>query len=271
MPEDLYYFLQDQNLAYNPFCNKQENDESLDSLKKILFVSGVSRSGTSALVDVLNTHNKILIGQERYWNIINDNKISKSLFLKSRFLDIKPGDTHQYGNILYKEPADIINDSKLLDRFDNATYIGDKFPNLYIHFTKLFSILPNAKHIYIVRNPFSVLESYHVRSQDSYIEGMKNWNASVSLVANLPKQTLSNFFIVQYEKIFENIKSITLLFESLKLTPPPEKLTSVYVEQYKVLNNKKVDRKEHIRSHVSLNADWESYRKIIKLSITSLK
>ncbi len=63
-------------------------------MSKILFVSGVGRSGTSALVNVLNTHPEILMGQERFFWTIRNNTISTAHFAKERFLDVREEDTH---------------------------------------------------------------------------------------------------------------------------------------------------------------------------------
>ena len=64
-----------------------------------LFLSGTARAGTSALVNILNQHNHIMMGQERYFNKFRNDSIRQAHFKKERFLDIREGDTHAKGGL----------------------------------------------------------------------------------------------------------------------------------------------------------------------------
>ncbi|MGR3378667.1 sulfotransferase [Salipiger abyssi] len=127
-------------------------------MENILFVSGVSRAGTSALVNMLNAHEGMAIGQERYHAKISKGAIKPHHFKHERFVDVRrPEDTHAKGGLH-------IGDAK--NRVRSANYIGDKYPRLYLHFDYIFETFPNAKHLYILRNPISVVESFEARNKN---------------------------------------------------------------------------------------------------------
>jgi len=50
---------------------------------KYLFVAGCPRSGTTALVKILNSHDQIILGMERFKYV---NKITPNHFTKTNFL-----------------------------------------------------------------------------------------------------------------------------------------------------------------------------------------
>lgn len=234
-------------------------------MKDILFVSGVGRSGTSALVNVLNTHPNLLIGQERFFWTIRKNLITPEHFEKDRFLDIRDEDTHNKSGLRGK-PED------LADRYDRATYIGDKFPSLFRHFDRIFDIFPNARHLYIVRNPLSVLESYDVRHKNpddswnlTYQDGMDAWNESVRKVSRLSQALLSKFTIVQYEDLYGSTTAINRMFERLGLPPVADEKLQTFIHKFASLNDKPVPRRDDLRLYVARNADWDSYKRLCDL------
>lgn len=230
-------------------------------MKQILFVSGTGRSGTSALVNVLNSHPKMLIGQERFFWKFRREEISPELFEKVRFLDVRrPEDTHNHAGLKQIGEAPSV-------RFDNAIYIGDKFPSLFRHFDYILPMFPDAKHLYIVRNPLSVIESYDVRYQDpsdswslTWKDGMDAWNESVRKVARLPDQNMKNFLLIEYEELFKSVDRLNALFRQLKLDPLDNEKLQSFVAKFEALNNKAVIRRDDLRLYVSRNADWDAYK-----------
>jgi len=229
-------------------------------MKKILLLSGTARAGTSSLVEVLNLHNHILMGQERYYYPFQNNTIRAADFEKDRFLDVREGDTHRQGGLKPRnvEPA---------RRYDNAIYIGDKFPPLFRHLPHVFGQFPDAQHIYILRNPLSVVESYDARFRDpddnwnlDWRAGLKAWNDSVRTVAALPEERLARFLFVQYEEIFASPKALNALFTRLGLSNLEEERLAPFTTRFRKLSEQSVPRREDLRVAVSREADWESYR-----------
>lgn len=232
----------------------------VDSMKEKLFVSGVARSGTSALVNVLNCSPGFLIGMERFFFLIKREQISGAHFRRQRFLSVEEGDCHGKG-LTMEDPA---------VAFGRARYIGDKFPLLYQNFDYIFDTFPEAHHIYIVRNPLSVMESYDARKRDAKDTwkktgqvGLEEWNESVRKVALLPADRLKNFYFVQYENFFADTGLMNLLFRSFGLDPVKEARLEPFCEKFKELNERPVARDDDMRQHVARNAEWEAYRHLL--------
>ena len=229
-------------------------------MKKILLLSGTARAGTSSLVNILNLHNHILMGQDRYYYPFQNNTIRAGDFEKDRFLDVREGDTHPQGGLKPRnvEPA---------RRYDNAVYIGDKFAPLFRHLGHVFEQFPDAQHIYILRNPLSVVESYDARFRDpednwnlDWRAGLKAWNDSVRTVAALTEERLARFLFVQYEEIFASPKALNALFTRLGLSNLEEERLAPFTTRFRNLSEQSVARREDLRVAVAREADWDSYR-----------
>lgn len=226
----------------------------------ILFLSGTARAGTSALINILNQHNHVLLGQERYFNKFRQNSITRAHFEQKRFLDLRDGDTHEHGGLFVASPR---------QRFETAVYTGDKYPPMFRHLDYVLEEFPNARHIYILRNPLSVVESYEARFQNpdddwhqNWRAGLEAWNDSVARVATLPPEKLQNFLFVQYEEIYNSPRAINALFTRLGLSNlEPERLRP-FVEKFAKLNKTLVPRRDDIRVRVAQDANWEAYKSL---------
>lgn len=234
--------------------------------KKILFVSGLARSGTSAMVKVLNRNPDFLIGQERYFFLVKRETITPAEFERDRFLTFQTGDSH-----ITREASGV---EKRQQAYDRAAYVGDKFPLLFNHFDYVFRNFPDAQHVYIFRNPLSVVESYDARQRNpkdpfrrTWKEGLEEWNTSVGRVANLSDEQLSRFHLIEYESFFESADQMNNLFARLGAPSVDPAALDVYVQEYLELREKLVPRRDDIRQYVALNADVASYRKLHERAI----
>jgi len=226
-----------------------------------LFLSGTARAGTSTLVNILNQHNHIVMGQERYFKKFRSNSIGQRHFQKERFLDIREGDTHPQGGLF------TIPRGQRSCRFDQAAYVGDKFPPMFRHLDHVLSVFPKARHIYILRNPLSVVESYEARFQNpndhwnlDWRAGLQAWNDSVARISALSDTQLQHFTFVQYEEIYAKISAINALFTRLGLSNLEPEQLAPFVAKFAELNTKLVPRQDDIRMQVARDADWASYQ-----------
>ena len=112
-------------------------------MKRYLLVSGIARSGTTALTDLLNAHPGVVIGQERFFNLVTPERIremDETLFEPGRFLEPERAETHNTG---WRSDERYV--SFLRHKFARATVIGDKVPNYFWHAERMFAILPASR------------------------------------------------------------------------------------------------------------------------------
>jgi len=231
-------------------------------MKQILFVSGVGRSGTSALVNVLNAHPRVLIGQERFFKTIRRGDLKPGHFDRARFLDVRTEDTHEDAGLKLRgaDPA---------TRYDAAQIVGEKFPSLFRHFETIFTRFPEAQHLYIFRNPLSVIESYDARHANpddnwklTWQDGLDAWNESIGKVAALPPEMQAKFHLVRYETLYDSVANLNRMLAGLGLPELEKTKLAPFVKRFRELNVKPVPRRDDLRTNVAENADWESYRKL---------
>ena len=232
--------------------------------KGYCFVSGSARSGTSELVRMLNCSPTILIGMERFFYLIERRELNHKHFSEEYFGNIKNEDTHADGAL-------IIDMSSYKERFESSKIIGDKYPNLYEYFDYIFEIFPKAKHLYILRNPLSVAESYQARFTNpedpqwllDYKFGLANWNKSVSAALNLNENQLSFFKFICYEKIFGDFSNYKSMMNFLSTPPMDESQYKIFSKRFAKLSAQQVVRNDEIRQYVAEHANWHAYQELI--------
>jgi len=175
--------------------------------KKFLFISGCDRSGTTALVNLLNSHPKLSIGMERYKGLIKNEDVLDTLnpkrFETENFFNIKDEET----NIQWKKFYD-----ELKSKYDTSLYVGDKVPRyfqVYSHFKRAF---PEAKHIAMIRSPHEVANSWKVRANNSkdifwsknndVKQSIKVWNKSLEVSYKAMKNKQLDMLAVNYSSLF---------------------------------------------------------------------
>ena len=175
--------------------------------QKYLFICGCPRSGTTALVRLLNSSPAIGIGMERYKYYANKqdiNKINQDLFKPESFLDLKDEQTNIKWSKFYAE---------LEPKYKSQIkYKGDKYPHYYRFYNQINEAFKDVKWIHIVRNIDSVAKSYNARAIDGkdiwpreadYRKAVAHWNESlVKTWEYQKKQVDPKLFVCEYEKIF---------------------------------------------------------------------
>ena len=242
------------------------------SEKQIVFICGMPRSGTSTINHLLNLHPHVMIGAERYFNVIQGAELTVQHLDEERYTTMCDGDTHS-GTGFYQ------NDGKtdLGQLYRNAEVIGDKYPMMFRRYQHVLNVLPQAKFLYMLRNPLSVCESYEARASNEadnlwtrergYQTALLEWNESVAntlrLAAQLPKEQL---LIVEYEDIFQDKGRLQQLYEWCGTQFLDLEGIAPVMDYFQKLIVKPVPRNEMIRKYVSLNADWTTYHKLLQHS-----
>ncbi|RMF06479.1 MAG: sulfotransferase [Candidatus Neomarinimicrobiota bacterium] len=146
-----------------------------DSEKKILFLVGCPRSGTTLVQEILNRHPAIALAPELFYirhfvettPTLQDSesrlRLGKKIIAQDWFdrLEIEKeeflhwmetrGTTHA---LIYRE---------LLRRYGaqkDATWIGDKTPNNVLYIPRLLTYFPDAVFLHILRDPRAVVRSW---------------------------------------------------------------------------------------------------------------
>jgi len=178
--------------------------------KMFLFICGVGRSGTTALCEVLNLHEKVVLGIERYkYRMIGasfpENPID--LFDKRRFFDYQPEDTNV--RMDSKEYGAVYENAK--SKFESAVYVGDKTPGLYKKLPALRAGFPGCKVIYIFRDPAKVAFSWHNRAakgrenwpeKNGYEASILEWNRSLKIIERAIPEWSDDLILVDYGTTF---------------------------------------------------------------------
>lgn len=226
---------------------------------KFLFVTGCARSGTSALTLALNRHSEVAIGMERYISkLFATGTYTPELFDEDRFFSINPNDT------FYRSFEEVALDLKP-DSYRMATYVGDKVPKIYLHYKMILEDIPDAKFLFLVRNPLSVAASFKGRAEDEKDQhwpssrgvesAISDWNAS--LARTLPLLKSGSVLPLSFERLFfdglgwrkvENFLKLGTSFSEKKTTDPKFKFDTLTRNEI---------------SYVVETADWDTYSEIL--------
>ena len=176
--------------------------------KGYLFVAGVARSGTSALTDLLNAHPAIVIGMERYFNLVTDaryRQLDRHLLEPARFLSPVEDETH---NFRWRD------DEKfrgfLEHKLATARIVGDKVPNYYCFADHLLSTFPGSRMLLITRDPLRVADSWKRRQTDpddtvwhaGADVGLRQWNGGHRRMLAVARRYPERVGVVVYEELF---------------------------------------------------------------------
>lgn len=131
----------------------------------VLFVTGCSRSGTTALVDVLNAHEAIVVGMERYKHLYPQTQAEElqGLFDVERFFDFRSTDTSVLPggrNQWYR----LYEDARGKLATGSVVFIGDKPKAAPSIAEKLTQAYPEARWIHIFRELAYVAASFEARA-----------------------------------------------------------------------------------------------------------
>jgi Sulfotransferase family len=190
--------------------------------KRFLFVAGCPRSGTSVLTRVLVAHPDIALGMERYNLRIAKRLLRPEDFDARRFFDIQPGDTW------YKSFERLkLHYDKMRPKYEEAKYVGDKYPGAYEHYVSLVEHFPDVRFIFIVRNIFDVALSFEgrrARGDNWPADGgteyaVARWNAAIGYTNRWRERAA--ILVIAYEDLFVRQGSAAPIADFLGIAPEP--------------------------------------------------
>jgi len=254
--------------------------------KKFLFVTGIQRSGTTALANTLNWHSEITVCIERFKYLINKNKIhlfTPDLFAQDALLDFSSNYTNctpDHSNRF----ADFYKD--LGDKYSNLKYVGDKIANDPGQIPRIHDTFPNAKIIYIVRDIFEVAHSWQTRADregDNWPAhktaecAVTPWNEFNAQVLSMWESYPDDIYVVNYQKFFSEAEGKTdqlnRLLSFLNLSADSgiiegyDKARTLYARNIK---NKQRQLEPNIVDRIAKSLNHDLYRNVCSITETEI-
>lgn len=174
-----------------------------------LFLIGCPRSGTTFTANLLNSHPEVLMTSETAAFMLADDVIGKaSNGIKSGIVYGK-----QYHTLLAEMLAE--NYRPLLEAYyeriareQGRTYLsywGEKHPHMYECIGRVDAAFPDARYIYVVRDPRDSACSIADMGKVAYMDALRNWKAfSDAYEAFVSTVARERILTIRYEDIVEN-------------------------------------------------------------------
>jgi Sulfotransferase family len=199
------------------------------------FVFGCQRSGTTALAGLLHSHDAVVIGMERYKNLIKrrPKAFRPALFEPDRFFDFQEGDTNlnpsRFGGHRLHHLR--VHYDEAYRRFADGTvrYVGDKVRAHESVLSPIAAQFPSPKFVFIYRDLLRVAGSFNARAgnprdrnwpaTNDHEFAVKRWYESFATAdALIERIGLENVFIVKHERLFNGeMRTCHALFRFLGL------------------------------------------------------
>jgi hypothetical protein len=231
--------------------------------KSFLIVTGVARSGTTALGELLNAHSKVCLGIERFkFQYLRENIYSSALFERERFFDFRKEDTNLDPAL---RPAWQPVYDGIAEKWDTAEVIGDKVPDLQPILGDFIEANPDFRYICILRNLKDVALSWQTRadkSRDSWPTGKgfeaacDSWSMQMEMLHDMVanKAFRRKILLLDYDTMYDDpdrvgaallaflgIPAEETFFETLRkhaefaTLRPVRKVPSKHAEAYKAV------------------------------------
>lgn len=199
--------------------------------QQLLFVAGLGRSGTTALMEVLVAHPDVALGVERFKRLYprDEEPVTAGLFAEQRFFDFSDGLTNLTPE---QAPEWAGHYDAMRAKWASARYVGDKM--VAIRLQHVWESLPEARFVCIVRDLEPVAASWEARARNPEDAGwsadqdatkaVAAWNRSLRRVRRAVKQRPDRAVVVEYDRFFGDPTGAALAttLAWLGLDPTPE-------------------------------------------------
>lgn len=239
------------------------------------FVLGPARSGTTAMVELLNAHPAICMGVERYKRYYRRNRAYPALLLtKERFFSFEETDTNARPD---RKPWKPLYKS-LAAKWDTAKVVGDK--EGFAALPHIVAGVPEPRIIYMLRDIAQVASSWNSRAanptdkwpeRNDFRAAVNRWNEANALTCSFADSLGPRLMVVDYGKFFSGDDSYAArLLEFLGLEPGEPEFMNAYhasTRHYRdVVSKKAAFVMEGQAEHLDQAADMETYRRLSELA-----
>ena len=175
----------------------------------LLFLAGLGRSGTTALLEVFAAHAEVALGVERYKRLYprDDEPVTAELFEEARFFDFGDGLTNLTPELA---PEWAAHYEAMRAKWAGARYVGDKM--VAIRLQHVWETLPDARFVCIVRDLEPVAASWEARARNPEDVGwgadqdatkaVAGWNRSLRRIRRAVRQRPEHAAVVEYDRFF---------------------------------------------------------------------
>ncbi|HEX5327975.1 MAG TPA: sulfotransferase, partial [Acetobacteraceae bacterium] len=201
-----------------------------------LFLIGCPRSGTTFTARLLNSHPEILMTNETAVFLLLDDIIRKSrtgieagiLYGKDYHLllgELLETNYREMIQVFYEKIAHTENRTRL-------AYWGEKHPHMTMCLDRVEHMFPDARYIYLVRDPRDTAASIAKMRNVSFMEALNNWKVFSDLYeAFVPRLPADRLLLVRYETLVANYEGEAarmLQWLGVPTTPEVEEFLSNY-------------------------------------------
>lgn len=244
-----------------------------------LFLVGVGRSGTTALADIVAAHPEIVMGMERYKNLwrYDIERLTPEFFEREAFFDLSDGRTNirpdvdeRWATYYRRQEA----------KWECARYVGDKMT--IARMGGIWRSLPDAKFVFIVRDPAEVAASYDVRARRASdvnwpadrdrAQAIRDWNEGNTRIRRARRQQPDRTILVEYSSFFSDPEATRLrrVLDWLGLDYGPE-VEAAFAAAHEVYVTAIATREQvvspEVRAVVEANVAPGLWKHLLKLAI----
>jgi len=240
---------------------------SADGRRRVVFVSGMPRAGTTALGHILNTRQDV------------------ALFIELHNPYLTYGYTSFLPEVVERKRKRLprVATQQLLARFDKARFIGDKRPLFHYSLPHTFQMMQhqNVSVFHILRHPLLVAASYKRRAADPEDE----WDPLRNLGNCIDELNVMHRFLlewqgrakmrpnhqliyVDYDQVFRNVDYALDLFRAIGANGPEASRGAVnrILERSAQVLNKTMDIDTDTREAVVAGLDHNAARRVSKMT-----
>lgn len=198
---------------------------------RYLFIIGCSRTGTTALGDILNNDERILLGIERFKKV--GREISPAHFRRDHFFSINESETNVFERIKDVE--------RFKQRWDSGKleYVGDKNPAFFRVLPRLADQFEGVKIVFMFRDLLPVASSFNAKAynpksrwpqEGDYRRALLQWHESIRCLKDFSESDIDvPVFLVEYEKFYSGcISYFEALYDYLEMPMGKEAETSFH-------------------------------------------